>query len=745
MTEQTTADGTTHVSTPTRPAAGLVWSTRLVTLALVALLSVVVPLLAMVDLALPGRPVLAVVFMVLVPGVPVALALRLRNLQATMALALAVSLSYQVIFGTFAVADAFWHPIGSAWIATVIGLGFTVIALRQKQSRVDRRPIAWGEWMRAVVDDRVRLVSLAVILVALLMWWWETRTIVLADAAAYGLFQVISWRFVTALILLAAVTAYTLFRTRCDHLVLTLAAALWALVGYGTVPVSDGHGNVPTGWVHVAFIQYISLNNGGVPSSYDARFSWPGFFSAAAQLVSLSGTDDARSFLVLAPFVYFLLALPGLLLIGHSITHSWRWTWVAVFVYQTTNWYQQDYFAPQATAFVMYVTLIGVLLWMIDSAVIPRLPGNLAAKIVGALRRTPALPVGMSPRTAQGLGLVLAVICAGVVLVHQLTPITLIFALVGFTITGLIRYRMLWLTTGLIFAGYFSFGASDYWLGHLNGLLGDVGQVSNAISAGVGGRIVGDATYQSNQYVRIGWSLLLLIGGAIGVWTIRRRREALLLAGLACAPFALLVVQSYGGEVVIRCFLYASPILAPLTAAALRGGVRVLRSRLGATGPAVTEPPTRTSLIWTAALVPVVVVAGLMLTFTRGLNASFERTPDDQAVAAQLMYDRAVTGDTVALPLFYGLTPYLRITDVRVRYITGDTCTGTDLTSCLKDPLPRFVLIGLTQERAGELTRSRPVGWVWAMGEQLIDSGRYARIYSGADAWLLELNPEGGA
>jgi hypothetical protein len=528
-------------------------------------------------------------------------------------------------------------------------------------------------------------------------------------------------------------------------LVLTLAVTVWALVGYATVPVADGQGSVPVGWVHVAFIQFIS-ENGGVPSSYDARFSWPGFFAAGAQLVSLGGTVDARSFLVLAPMVYFLAALPGLLLIARSITHSWRWSWVAVLVFVVTNWYQQDYFSPQATAFVIYVAVIGTLLWMIDTAVVPRLRGNLAAKVIGALKRTPALPEGMSARSAQGLGIVLTLLCGGLVVTHQLTPFTMIFALVGFAVTGLTRYRLLWVATGLIFVGYFSYGAIDFWIGHLDGLLGDVGQVGNAVTAGVGGRIVGDATYQSNQYVRIGWSLLLLALGAVGVWTLRRRREALLLAGLACAPFALLVVQSYGGEVVIRSFLYASPVLAPLAASAIRSGLELVRSRRATTAaPTAAIDQRRSVLIGAAVMVPVLVVSGLLLTFTRGLNASFERTPPDQAAAAQMMYDLTVPGDNVGLPLFSGLTPYLQLTEVRTRYVLAETCVGSTLTECIADPLPRFVLITRTQDRVGELTRSRPPGWVWELGQQLIDSGEYTRTYEGPDAWLLELNAQGAS
>ncbi len=703
------------------------------------MIAVLVPLLAVVDLDVVGRPLLAVAFFVLVPGVPVAVSLRLRSGLATAALAVATSFSYHGIFGTFAIADAFWHPVGSAWIATVLGLGFTALALR------GRRPAAAAPSPRRnAVADPVRWLCVAAVVVAAGFWFWETRTMRLADAANYGVLQVVGWRYGVALVVLGAVTLYALFRPRVDHLVLTLAATVWALIGYATVSVADGQGSVPVGWIHVAFVQYIS-DFGAVPSSYDARFSWPGFFSAGAQLVALAGTADARSFLVLAPVVYFLAALPGLLLIARAITHSWRWSWVAVFVYQLTNWYQQDYFSPQATAFVIYVAVIGTLLWMIDTAVVPRLPGNLAAKIVGALRRTPQLPEGMSRGTAQGLGVLLAVLCGGIVVIHQLTPFTLIFALAGFALVGLTRYRLLWLTTGLVFVGYFSYGATDFWIGHLDGLLGDVGQVGNALNAGVGGRIVGDPTYQSNQYFRIGWSLLLFVVAAIGVLLLRRRREALLLAGLACAPFALLIVQSYGGEVVIRSFLYASPVLAPLFAVALRGAAGFLRARLGARGPAADRRPLTAMGGWLAALLPVVVVAALMLTFTRGLNASFERTPPDQAAAGQQLKDSAVRGDEIGLMLYRGLTPYAAIREIGIESIEAETCADVDLTDCLEqDPLPRWIVVTSTQERLGELTRSRPEGWVWTLAQQLIDSGRYRQVYTGTEAWLLELNPGGG-
>jgi hypothetical protein len=553
-----------------------------------------------------------------------------------------------------------------------------------------------------------------------------------------GLLPVLSWRYLLALTLLSVVVVYSLLRPRLDHLVLTVCALLVALVGYATVSVADREGSVPVAWVHVGFVQYIS-QNGTVPASVDARFSWPGFFAAGAQLVALAGTQDSRNFLVLAPVVYLALALPALLLIAHFVTRSWRWAWVAVFIFLFTNWYQQDYFAPQATAFVIYVTIVATLLFTIDGARVPELHGNLWRRCRDGAMRLPGLPPGVGTGTAQVLGLVLATLVAGLVAVHQLTPVNLVFSLLAFTITGLTRYRLLWLLTAVAIAGWFSYGATDFWLGHLDNVVGDVGQVGASLDSSVTGRLVGDPTYQRAQFVRIGWSAALFAAAALGAWFLRRRREVLLLVGLACAPFGLVLVQSYGGEVFIRCFLYASPLLAPMTAVAIRTVGRLVRRRAGFRRLSSAGAPSP-SLRWVAALLPLVVVAGLVMTFTRGLNVAFERSPRAQVQAAGVLYDMAKPGDVLGLPLGVGLTPYyLEGTRFPVKKLELLNCDGTTVQRCLSGTPPRFVLFSITQERSGELLQSRPAGWLWQISDRLVTSGQYERVYAAEDAQLLRL------
>ena len=73
---------------------------RALALAATCVLAVAVPLAATLDLALPGRALLAVLFTVCVPGVPLALAVGLRDRGLTAALAFAAGPLWAVLAGS---------------------------------------------------------------------------------------------------------------------------------------------------------------------------------------------------------------------------------------------------------------------------------------------------------------------------------------------------------------------------------------------------------------------------------------------------------------------------------------------------------------------------------------------------------------------------------------------------------------------------------------------------------------------
>ncbi|NAZ86486.1 serine/threonine protein kinase [Kineococcus sp. T90] len=576
------------------------------------------------------------------------------------------------------------------------------------------------------------MLAAAALVLAAALWWSGAQHVRLDEAGALGLLPVVGWRVVAALAVLCAVTAWALTRPRPDAPVLAAAAVLLACAAYATAAVADGQGNPPVAWVHVGFAEQITLT-GTVPGGVDARFSWPGFFAAAAQLVELAGVPDARVFLAAAPVFHTALALPGLFTIARVVTRSVRWAWVGVFCHLLANWYQQDYFAPQAIAFVGYVAVLATVLRLLDGAPVPRTTGGPAARALGAARRLPGLPAGETPATLRRTWLLVGFVVVGVAVGHQLTPVALTAQLVVVAVLGLTRARLLWVVSGVALAGWFAHGATDYWLGHLQNVLGDIGRPGASLDAGVGQRLTGDPLYQRAQLVRVASSAALFALGAAGLLVLRRRRVVLLLAGLAATPFGLLLVQSYGGEVLIRCFLYASPLLSPLAAVALRWALAAARHRVrGRAADAARRVPAP------VALVPVLLVACLVVVFTRGLNVSFERTPPGQALAAQRVYDLARPGDAVGVPGGGGLTPYLRITEVGVAFLDADLCAQGPTAACLPEGPPRFLLVSSTQDRYGQLLQHRGAGWVWQLAERWGASAGYEVLLRTPDAWLLE-------
>ena len=538
------------------------------------------------------------------------------------------------------------------------------------------------------------------------LWAYSLGRFDLAEAGALGIIGVTPWSFLAALALLAGLFGWQLTRPRLNRTALGALVSALVVALFGVPNLIDRTGTWPTGYVHVGFIQYISAN-GAVPAAVDARFSWPGFFSGAAYLVDLAGLPDARPLLAPAPALFELLALPAVLLIAKRALSTEREAWLAVVLFYCGLWFGQDYFAPQAAGYLLYLSILALLLWTIGAGPAPAWPRTWLA-VRARLGARPSDPPGLTETGALTVQLVLLALTVALVMTHQLTPISLVFDLLVLTGLGLTRYRALWLSTLLIFVAWFSYGASGFWVGHIQGLLGGVGDVSSSVGKGLTQRVTGDPAYLRLQHLRIAWSLLYLvlagIGGGLLLW--RRHQLALALSGLALAPFAVIAVQSYGGEVILRCFLYAMPFLAVLAAAALGG---LLRARPTVAGPGSAA---------------IVLVAAVALVTVRGANVSFERVSANDVRAAEYVTSTLPPGGSVALVEPFSPLRYRNILTQRV--VSLPSGCETRLVACVAQLKPDLIYLSAAQENYGVLHFSRPPGWLLSQGvSQLVAEGGY--------------------
>src|SRR5262249_48477309 len=106
-------------------------------------------------------------------------------------------------------------------------------------------------------------------------------------------------------------------------------------------------------------------------------------------------------------------------------------------------------------------------------------------------------------------------------------------------------------------------------VGHLSYLTGDLGQVSNAITANLTARVI----QGSPQHIFIAAMRVIMTAAIWGLafrgalFRLRRGYRDVSYILLAIAPFSLIVANSYGGEMLLRIYLFALPFVVFFAAA----------------------------------------------------------------------------------------------------------------------------------------------------------------------------------
>jgi hypothetical protein len=115
---------------------------------------------------------------------------------------------------------------------------------------------------------------------------------------------------------------------------------------------------------------------------------------------------------------------------------------------------------------------------------------------------------------------------------------------------------------GVLVAAWVVFMAAAFLAGHTNDVAGQAGQLHGAVAANVGNRMTGSTLHLDVVYLRLlltaGVWLLALAGG---LRAFRRRKRDRAYAVLALAPFPLMPLQPYGGEILLRIYLFSLPFM----------------------------------------------------------------------------------------------------------------------------------------------------------------------------------------
>ena len=90
--------------------------------------------------------------------------------------------------------------------------------------------------------------------------------------------------------------------------------------------------------------------------------NWPGFFAGSALLTAFAGRENLLTIASWAPFAFNLMNLVVLRFVLRGLTQDKRLVWLSLWFFFLINWVGQDYFSPQAMAYVLYLACIGLLI-----------------------------------------------------------------------------------------------------------------------------------------------------------------------------------------------------------------------------------------------------------------------------------------------------------------------------------------------------------------------------------------------
>ncbi|WP_329278917.1 lipopolysaccharide biosynthesis protein [Streptomyces sp. NBC_01451] len=580
----------------------------------------------------------------------------------------------------------------------------------------------------------------SLLIAALLLYWVPASRLGEADLDRMGGLGLVSVLPLPTLIgagLLVVVFSSLLWGNR-EHRTLLALTLLATVVSLHALPaVIEAEPRFATAWQHLGFIDYIDRTGTAVPD-LDARWSWPGFFAGAAFVAKACGVGDLTEVIRWWPLTMQLLYLAPLFLLTRSLRASWRAKWTGVWIFVLSGWVGQDYFSPQGFTYLLYLVFVPILLvWF-------RAPRVLWAKV-----RPGEAEVEPTDRRQQAVLLaVLIALFAATVPAHQLTPFVMLGVLAVLVLIGKSELRGLPILFGVIVAAWVGFMAEPYWSGHFDELFGGLGGVGGNVSSSVSGRIEGgSSTHKLVLYTRV-----LLAGGVMALacygWWRRRDhkyRERSLLV-LTFVPFLGFGMQSYGGEMALRVFMFALPGAALLAALALF-------PRTGVTPK--EQERDRISLAPLAALMAGLVLMGGFLVARWG-NEPFERTRPGEVAAMNYVYahdDPTVRLLWLSNDLVDNVTPALPwgARDMeKVRYeptlAPADPVLVSGLVKALKDAGPNsYLMVNRSQVVYLRLDVGYSATWEHRLLQNLDGRDELKKVFVNSDVtmYALRQQPEG--
>ncbi len=553
----------------------------------------------------------------------------------------------------------------------------------------------------------------------------------LSNITGLGLITAVTPAYVVGVVLVIAGALLHLGPSRARRLAVFAHVAVLAVLLDGLPGIAEPNPRFASAWLHVGFINYVAAGH-GLLLRLDARFSWAGFFSGGAWLQRAAGTSSTLWLVRFTPVAFAGFACWAIWLIGRTLRFTVVQRQLAMMVFVVADWSGQDYFSPQATAFCLFLVLCVVGLTVFAGPGLRK--GGTLDRWLRPSRLPTLKPLAAAQQAAVYAGFVVVVFA--VVITHQLTPgfVALTFLLLA--ITGSTRLKALPFVTGLLTVGWICFAAEAYWTGHLSKLTSNVGSIGNLVQANIGHRASGGTTDRSIVvFSRIGMAGTLWVAAgvaAIILWRYRRTPVATLC--LFGAGFPLLVAAPYGGEMLIRVFLFSLPAASLLIATLVCPAYQ--------SAPGMSAPGT--SIAWDSRRRRVVfgvimVLAVPIFLLARFGNESYEQVSTDDLATVNTLYQTAPTDSVVFIEDRQALLSSQRVGEIKFENLSS--IDPHEVEAQVRATVGRapatYILLTESEQAYAEQVFGFPSHWAQGLTQSLLSDGGYIVDYRAGTSLLL--------
>jgi len=597
------------------------------------------------------------------------------------------------------------------------------------------------------------ILSLEILACAALMWVTGSARIDLAEMSDLGLSSVLPAQMWVALGLLAVGMVIALLDGRSPGWLLAVHVLVLCVLVFG---LSSWLYEAPRGAVNFrhAGVTDALLDTGSIDREIDAYFSWPGFFAGAATITKAAGLATPLSLARWAPLAVNLLTLVPVLLLLRSLTSDRRRLWLALWLFGALNWINQDYFAPQAFAYLLFVALIALVVHLFRTPSprqlrseprhrLERAPTGRLMTIWARARRwrraetdLPQSAPSDSGRLAA-LGVIL-LLCAAIVACHQLTPFAALVVVTALVLVGRCRLAILPLILLTMIIAWDGYVALPYISGHASEIFGAIGDIDSVASANVASRVDGSPEHLVIVRVRLVLTLAAWALAGIGAYLRHRRGEASrTLLAISLSPLILLPTQPYGGEMLLRVYWFMLPGVVLLVASALisRGGV--VDARVTAVGKRVIGRQRPTSAIaWAGTALA---LAGLLASsfIARYGNERMDYYPPAEVAGVKAMYAMAPPGAEIiagsgSFPWRdQGYVEHKAVLLERM-WVPGQQRQTASVVANQMKAAPEGALMVITssQEEGTDMLGTFPAGSLRSFADYIDSSPAFDRVYS---------------